>query len=98
MQEKVEQLTGALFIAIYWAIGGYGISWFAPDPYPSIVIRLSVAIGLIFYAIGVAYEDAQEQIPVYIGCLIIAPPGTMIFAGLVTWGLSLLGVVQSFRR
>ncbi|MEM7027951.1 MAG: hypothetical protein AAF629_00055 [Chloroflexota bacterium] len=94
----LELFFGAILVGAYWWIGGYAISWFLPDPLPFQVTRICAATGIMLFALGAVYEDMGYKFPPPLGCLVFVPPGTMIFAGMVIWAMSLVGLFRTFRR
>ena len=97
MSEKGALVFGATLAGVYWWLGGVGISWFLPDPLPYQIQAVCVAIGVGLYLLGTKWEDMTGKFPVWISLLTFAPPGTMLFAGIITWAMSLVGLFGPFK-
>ena len=98
MKEPIQIIIGAIFIGAYWYFGGYALTWFLPDPMPVQTARIGMAIGLTIFVVGNIYEEFGYKFPPPLGCLMFAPPGAMIFVGVVFWVMSFFGLVEDFRR
>lgn len=93
----VRILWETIYIAVYWGIGGYALSWFFPNPWPMRVATICFAFGSTVYVITSQIEDMQFKAPPVLSCLMFAPPMTMMLAGLITWAMALLGIIEPFR-
>ena len=90
-KQPLEILVEALIAAAYWASGGYAVLWYTPWGLESATI--GVVIGVTLYLLAALYEEAGYYVPIWLGCLLIAPVPTLWFIGIVYGGLLLLGVV-----
>ena len=86
-----DRIRFVLFITVYWFAGGYVATWFTPFAF--LVGRIGVIIGLVSFLIFLMYEDSDRKAPIIVGCVLWAPPPTLMFAGAVIWGTRFLELI-----
>ena len=87
-------LRESIYVAVYWWLGGYALTWLLPAPWPERVAISSLAFGVFLYLISTFYEENGYQAPPWASCPMIALPMTMMFAGMVTWIMALIGLLS----
>ena len=98
MIRDLKRVWESILFGGYWWVGGYTLAWFTPDPWPARVAVVCLAVGVLLYLIGEVFETAGYEFPALIGCLLFAPPLTMILVGIAAWLMSLGGIFRAFRR